>query len=131
MTGKSKYSKHNDEKEIDYDGVKCLVDCLDMLGGIENAMKQLHSATNECVNPTKKMRLLADNASVIAQSLNSKLAKLGKIREEYKAEFQSICEHKWSDYDEYETCIGGDDSGGRIVRAKMCEFCYKIEPVGS
>ena len=131
MRGKHKYSKHDDEKEIDYDRVKDIVDCLDSLRGVGNIMKQLEYATNACTNPTKKMQTLADSASIIAQSLNSKVTKLDKIREEYKAEFQNICEHKWSDYDEYETCIGGDDNGGRIVRARMCELCYKIDPAGS
>ena len=131
MPGKHRYSKHNDEKEIDYAGVRSVIDCLEMLSGVADVAGQLQRATNSCTNPTKKMCLLADNASVIAQSLNSKLAKLGKIRDEYTAEFQSICEHKWSDYDEYETCIGGDDTGGRIVRARMCELCSKMEPVGS
>jgi len=131
MTGKNKYSKHSDDKEIDYTGVMGIVDCLEMLRGVESVMEQLQSATKTCVNPTKRMRTLADSVSVIAQSLSPKLTNLGKVREAYKTEFQSICEHKWSDYDDYETCIGGDDNGGRVIRAKMCELCYKIEQAGS
>jgi hypothetical protein len=131
MTGKSKYSKHSDEKEIDYTGVRSVIDCLEILRNVGSAMEQLQRAVNECENPTKKMQSLADSASIIAQSLIPKLAKLGKFREAYNTEFQSICEHKWSDYDDYETCIGGDDTGGRIIRARMCELCYKIEPAGS
>ena len=130
MTGKSKYSKHIDEKEIDYAGVKSIVDCLESLRGVKNAMEQLQSAVNKCKNPTKKMQTLADNASIIAQSVIPELKKLGNFREAYKTEFQNICEHKWSDYDDYETCMGGDDNGGRIIRARMCESCYKIEPAG-
>ncbi len=131
MPGKHRYSKHNDEKEIDYTGVRSVVDCLEMLSGVADVAGQLQRATNACVNPTKKMQSLADSASVIVQSLIPKLARLDKVREAYVAEFQSICEHKWSDYDEYETCIGGDDTGGRIVRARMCELCSKMEPAGS
>lgn len=127
MTGKHKYSKHSDEKEIDYPGIRSIVDCLEILEGAGRVVEQLQRATNTCFNPSKKMQSIADQISIVAQSLSPKIAKLDYLRGLYRTEFQNICEHKWSDYDEYETCIGGDDNGGRVVRVRLCELCHKTE----
>ena len=70
---------------------------------------------------------LSDQISIITQSLMPKMEKLDKLREAYIAEFQKTCPHNWSDPDEYETCIGGDDLGGRVVRVRLCELCGKTK----
>lgn len=122
-----KYSQQKDGSYVDYDRICHLVDCLETISGASNVLDELLKATSVCHNPTKRMQSLTDQISIMTQSLIPKMAKLNNIASQYKIEFQKECHHKWSNPDEYETGVGGDEYGTRVARVKMCELCGKIE----
>ena len=124
---KQKYHQQGDFGGCDYAGMQDIVYHLEAACEMGKTLDNLLRAASVCSNPSRRMQSLADQVSIATQSLMPKVAKLGYLSELYKQEFQKVCEHSWSAPDEYETGVGGDEHGSRVVRVRLCHLCGKTE----